>query len=418
MNFTAEESVVIQPHDPRWRLVVRIEWTLLVLRYIALGTLVVLNVLGLDEGFFPGLPLTLVCVLAHNGFAHWVLGTGRHEWFVTRTNFVIYLLDVSLIAALTGDHNSAFAVLYPHFIIGYCLYSPRFESIYDVTLVCCGAYLCTFLYRWVDQEGALSFSPVLLDMLGIFICGWLMSTLGLLLRNIEHESQRQARQLATSEATLRTIFNSTAEPILVCDENEFITEANKRACEFLGVARQQLIGKRFRALLFDDGTLPNKMSTLRTRGEFRGEVIALLKDGEERDVDLLVRSYFRDEQRFFVFMLHDITVQKNVREASRLANQRLAEANRELQQVTKMRSAFIARTSKQLRSPLSALLGYNDLLLNEDLGELTPEQRKALHSSRRTIERVLGLVDQAFEVDAPLQDDAPAITDPNASPKE
>ena len=397
MSRAAARPAPLLDHEPRVELVVRIEWALLVLRYAALVTVALLHGLGLDQGYYPSIWLTLGGVAAHNAFAHWVLYTGRHKLFFSPLNFLIYLTDITLIVALIGDARGPFAVLYTLFIVGYCLYAPRFQSLYLVTLLCCIAYVCTFIFRFSRFGEELDIAPVMLDLLGIFLCGWLISTLGLLLQRIEQRARSHERELSSSEATLRTIFDSTAEPVLVCDENEMIVDLNHQACEFFGAAREKILARRLRHLLFDDGTLPEKMATLRTRGEFRGEVIVVLNNGEERDADLLARSFIRNERRYFVVMIHDITGHKNLQEASRLANQALADANRELQRVSSMRVEFAERTSMYLRSPLAALIGYMDLLLDESLGELTPEQRKAVHSSHRTAYRVLDHIDQAFK---------------------
>ncbi len=110
-----------------------------------------------------------------------------------------------------------------------------------------------------------------------------------------------------------------------------------------------------------------------------------------------VRSFIQEGRRFFVALLHDVTEQKHVQEATRKANIRLVQINQELQQVDSLRNAFFGAVSQRLRSPLSAILGYTDLLLEEELGALNAEQRKAVQSCRRSVIRVFGLVDEAFE---------------------
>ena len=52
--------------------------------------------------------------------------------------------------------------------------------------------------------------------------------------------------------------------------------------------------------------------------------------------------------------------------------------------------------SQKLRSPLTAILGYMDLLLDEELGELLPEQRKSLQTCRRSTLRIFKLLDESF----------------------
>ena len=125
-------------------------------------------------------------------------------------------------------------------------------------------------------------------------------------------------------------------------------------------------------------------------------------EGDERMVDLRVRSYTVDQQRFFVTMLHDITAAKHLQEAARLTTHRLEQVNRELQQVNQLRSEFYTTIARRLRSPLSAIVGFIDMMLEEELGEISAEQRRALHSCRRSVSRVFGLSDEALNAVAQI----------------
>lgn len=384
--------------DSRLARVLQIEWALLALRYAILFIVVAAYAIGSTPYYTPDLRIVAAMVILHNALAHWVLFSGRFSLFLSPANFVIYLIDVSLAVGLTGAEESPIALLYVLFIIGYSTYVPHFLNTFMVTLICCACYAFTVLVKWVIVGVNLENPPIGVHLAAILVCGWMLRTLGAQLRAARLEAQSQAQALASSRAAIRAILDSTAEPILVYGDNEFITDVNDRACEFFGLPREQLLGKRFRAFLFDDGALANRFANLRARGEFHGEALALTQSGEERNVDLLVRSFIRDNQRFFVAMLHDITRQKNLQEASRMANLRLEQINRELQQVNQMRRAFIRTVSQRLRSPLSAILGFIEMLLNEELGEINPEQRSALQSARRGMHRVFNLVDQPFDI--------------------
>ena len=106
----------------------------------------------------------------------------------------------------------------------------------------------------------------------------------------------------------------------------------------------------------------------------------------------------RNQQRFFVVVAHDITERKHLQEATHLANVNLERLNRELQQVNNLKTGLLTAVSQRLRSPLTAILGYLDMLLNDELGPLPPEQRKILQNARRTTLRVFALIDEALDV--------------------
>jgi len=52
----------------------------------------------------------------------------------------------------------------------------------------------------------------------------------------------------------------------------------------------------------------------------------------------------------------------------------LEEANRELRRVSHYRSLFLARMSHELRTPLTSILGFSEILLDQE--ELTATQRR------------------------------------------
>ena len=74
---------------------------------------------------------------------------------------------------------------------------------------------------------------------------------------------------------------------------------------------------------------------------------------------------------------------------------------RELRKVEHLKTGFLKSVSRKLRSPLCAILGYVEMLLDEDLGEIAPEQRRALHTCRRAALRAIGFIDEARETGHP-----------------
>ncbi len=384
--------------DPRIQPVLRIERTLLLIRYIALFVFMLLF------GFELVPPSTWVLVviasatLYVNAFAHIIIFTGSFAYFVHPINLITHLVYISILVCISGAEFSPLIVLYPMFIIGYGLYAPRFKRVYSIAMLCCATHVFTVVVYRMLFNVDVYYPAILMECMGIFMCGWLMESLSRLLLQLEIVAQDRARALSVSEVMLRTILNNADSPIIVYNDDEFITAVNDRACEFLCASRADMLGRRFRSYIFDDGTLPNKLASLRSRGQYQGEVLVLTNEGEERTVEMRAQSFMQDEKRYFVSIMHDVTEQKNFQEASRLATQQMEQANRELQQLNRIRTAFFNAISQRLRSPLSAVLGFIDLLQGEELGEINEQQNKALHGARRSVARALDLVEETVTV--------------------
>lgn len=344
-----------------------------------------------------GFELVVLAFLAHNAVVHFVLWSGRRRIFLDRLNMVAHIAQNTLLVTVTGGAASPFCIGYFLLLLAQVLYAPHFRRTYSVLLLCTLSFTFALFTRWLVL-GELPYPlPLCVTYAGLFLGYELIRSLANLLYTIEQGLQTRAQELASSKATLRTILDAADGPIVVYDDNEFITEVNVRACEFFNSPREKLLGVRFRQFFFDDGTLPTRLATLKTKGEYHGEVISVLPEGDELNVLLSVRSYIREGQRFFVALLHDITEQKHLQEQTRSANVRLEKVNRELQHVDAVRNEYFGAISQRLRSPLSAIHGYTDLLLDEELGELNAAQRKALQTCRRSVSRVFELVDEAFE---------------------
>jgi PAS domain S-box-containing protein len=401
--------------DPRVELALRIEWTVLAGRYLTVLAVALLT-LGGSAAITPGpaaLGLCLVFML-HNVFVHWVLIGRRYEIFLTGINFALYLMEISLLVAMAGASDSALFVLYMLFIIAFNTYSRQRGGALLVTLVCCLSYGLLVYGEWTFGYAGADPGRIVTKFLALITCGWLVGSLNDFLSATEIALESRAGALASSEATLRMILNSADDPILVFDENELVTDANDHACAFLRLPREKLLGSRIRTHLFDDGNLSNQLAAMRSRGEYQGEAVAVRADGEDCNVEFRVHSFEHQDRRFYVSIWHDLTEMKNLQEATRLANSQLEAVNRELYHVNQLKTAFLANVSRRIHSPLSALLGFNDMLLDEELGPLSMEQREALRSCRRSAERILGLVDEVFRLDESGAPAAPAQAAPTA----
>ena len=337
-------------------------------------------------------------ILAHNAFAHLALHRRRVDWFASRLNYGIYLGEITILIFVTGADESVAFMLYPLFLIGLTAYTRSMRTIAVSTLICIGTFGAVLLVEHFRAGIGQPWGELAGKTLAIAGAGWAVGVLSHQLQRNAESARRHADALATSEATLRTVLNTAADLILVVDDNDQIMDANERACSFLRLERDEILGQRPRAFLFDDGTLGVKFASLRAHGEYRGEMIVIDADGQEHTVDMLIRAFLRDGVRFFVVMAQDITEKKELEEATRLANENLAQLNRELRQVDEMKREFFNTVSVRMRSPVAAILGYADMLLADELGELSPEQRKAVQTCRRSAQRLLEMVDEAIEV--------------------
>jgi signal transduction histidine kinase len=76
----------------------------------------------------------------------------------------------------------------------------------------------------------------------------------------------------------------------------------------------------------------------------------------------------------------------------------LSEANRRLEEMARLRREFLQNVSHELATPLTPVVGYLRLLINEELGPLSPLQRKCLGSIETSTQRLRSVVDTLLDV--------------------
>jgi signal transduction histidine kinase len=76
----------------------------------------------------------------------------------------------------------------------------------------------------------------------------------------------------------------------------------------------------------------------------------------------------------------------------------LIEANRRLEESSRLRREFLRNLSHELATPMTPVVGYLRLLLGGELGSLTEMQKKCLRQVEQSTQRLRGLVDTLLDV--------------------
>ena len=94
-----------------------------------------------------------------------------------------------------------------------------------------------------------------------------------------------------------------------------------------------------------------------------------------------------------LFALHDITERKRAESALLAAHNKLQETNMQLQEVNRCKDKFFSIISHDLRSPLTALLGYIQLLQNTVKTSSPDKLQQYIEKTRASADRLNALLD-------------------------
>jgi signal transduction histidine kinase len=83
---------------------------------------------------------------------------------------------------------------------------------------------------------------------------------------------------------------------------------------------------------------------------------------------------------------------QEARSEAEAARRAMVEQNKRLRELDRLKDEFLSLVSHELRTPLTSIRGYLDLVLDEEAGDLNPEQRRFLQAVERNSGRLLRLV--------------------------
>jgi len=132
---------------------------------------------------------------------------------------------------------------------------------------------------------------------------------------------------------------------------------------------------------------------LRRRFDLGSALFAPLYDGATLAAVLVCA--FREPRHAFTDRERRLSL--GIAHATAVAHQN-ARLIRDLTAASRLKSDFVATMSHELRTPLNIILGYTDLLVTGEFGDLLPAQREVLATTRRSAQQLFELVSSTLNL--------------------
>lgn len=221
----------------------------------------------------------------------------------------------------------------------------------------------------------------------------------------------------TSKIIAETLKSSQVFFAIFTDKNNFISAGTK---DYIKVPKQDLdlfFDSKLQYGLIIASLLDQNNQTRRMMVShqieialplFReGALMGYLCLGEHASSNYNVRDYktigaMSDE---LVIAIQNLMSVQAVRELNASLQQKIQDATKELrlsniqlQKLDKAKDEFLSLASHQLRTPLTSVKGYLSMVLEGDVGKLTPSQRKMLGEAFSSSERMVHLINDFLNV--------------------
>lgn len=224
-------------------------------------------------------------------------------------------------------------------------------------------------------------------------------------REAQWRRARAEEALRESESRLRTLLESVPDGVLVADAEGRIELANNQMTTLFGYQPDELVGERVEVLLperFRERHVGHRghyaeAPRARSMGAER-ELFGLRKDGGEFPVAVSLSPVTFDYGGRTIASIRDVTDQRRNERRIRELNARLQRDKNDLQAVNKELEAFSASVSHDLRSPLRAIDGFSDALLEDYADKLDDEGRGYLMRVRSGAQRMGALIDDMLDL--------------------
>jgi PAS domain S-box-containing protein len=208
-------------------------------------------------------------------------------------------------------------------------------------------------------------------------------------------TERKAAEdaLRQSEERFRGTFENAGVGIAHTDFEGHWLRVNEKLCAIVGYSCEELLHRTFMDITYAED-LPvsiDQVARLR-RGEFPSyslEKRYVRKDGSPVWVDLSV-SLQRDAAGAPAYM---ISIMQDISERKRLEGE-LRQAMQTAEAASQAKSEFLAHVSHEVRTPLNAILGMNELVLDTPV---TEQQRKYLTVLQSSAEALLLVINDLLD---------------------
>lgn len=202
--------------------------------------------------------------------------------------------------------------------------------------------------------------------------------------NLLEDSWKAKERLEEEGYRLQTILASIGDGLILVDGAYSITLINNVAMAMLGMKREELVGKDLRTVV----TLWKKQKDIIPHSMWPTEEVFLTKKVVvgTLDQDFSISTENHPEKTPIVFSISPLGGGLN----GVVITFRDASKERELDDA---KSGFISVASHQLRTPLTSIRWYSEMLLSEDAGTLNDTQKDFMQEVHGGAERLYQTVD-------------------------
>ncbi|MFT5754000.1 MAG: PAS domain S-box-containing protein [Flavobacterium sp.] len=196
--------------------------------------------------------------------------------------------------------------------------------------------------------------------------------------------------LKKSEYKYKSLFENSADGIIVFNEQGVILELNNKICAILGYSREELILLKGYEIIHSENLLNKEYEATQEQLQ-QGKTLIVQyrlrkKNGSYIFTELSTKMIAEGQ---FLNIIRDITEKKKIVDELIIAKEKAEESDR-------LKSAFLANISHEIRTPMNGILGFSELLKEPSITGV--EQRKYLEIIEISRNRMLNIINNIVDI--------------------
>lgn len=201
------------------------------------------------------------------------------------------------------------------------------------------------------------------------------------------EKSRTERGLVQKSLTADKILNLISDGIFTLDATGAVQTNNPAFLSLAGRPNEQITGKNIEYIF----ACPGFTDSLSLAGAIPLQTDISLPDGQIVPVSISHSANIDENGTVlgWVCVVRDISMQK-------LTEQKLIDAKEKAEQADRLKSAFLANMSHEIRTPMNSIVGFSELLEDEDIKD--EERTEYISIIQKNSDKLLNFIDNLLDI--------------------
>ncbi|MBP7542281.1 MAG: PAS domain S-box protein [Ignavibacteriaceae bacterium] len=218
------------------------------------------------------------------------------------------------------------------------------------------------------------------------------------LEDRKHNIERLIAQnaLIESEARYKSLFNLSPVAIILQNADGIVIDVNETFTTIMGYSREEMVGNSIAKITPPEkiGQINTDLERIKRGGILKQETAGVRNDGEIVNVELIESNIILPNGADGIMtIIADITARKKYEQELIVAKETAEEMNR-------LKTSFLANMCHELRTPMTGIIGYSDLLSEDEFAPTVVEYAQVIHKSAKRLMDTLNLILDLSKIEA------------------